>query len=119
MLFLIKRLEIGFDEIDLEADYDPEKYDQEMSNVFNDDYYQSQDPQKKPVFDDDIDISDLTEKQEKQPKSSVKSGKKNAVHQSFSEALSKGRSKDKDIDSHLEEIYKLEYEDMVRLFVQQ
>ncbi|KAJ3091889.1 hypothetical protein HK102_012811 [Quaeritorhiza haematococci] len=55
-----KTLQIaGLDEIDLEEDFDPEKYDQKMSRVFGDDYYEDGDAVKKPDFGDDIDISDI------------------------------------------------------------
>ncbi|KAI8343068.1 KRI1-like family C-terminal-domain-containing protein [Chlamydoabsidia padenii] len=44
----------GFENIDLEGDFDPEKYDEQMANIFNNDYYQGDDTEK-PVFDDDLD----------------------------------------------------------------
>ncbi|KAI8902729.1 KRI1-like family-domain-containing protein [Globomyces pollinis-pini] len=55
---------IGFDSSVLEADFDPDNYDQKMNEVFADEYYKDQELKKsgkpkKPVFEDDIDISDL------------------------------------------------------------
>jgi protein KRI1 len=48
----------GFENMDLEGDFDPEKYDEQMSNIFNNDYYQGDDTEK-PVFDDDLDDDDM------------------------------------------------------------
>ncbi|OLY78098.1 Protein KRI1-like protein [Smittium mucronatum] len=49
---------VGFNDIDLENDYDPDQYDNQMSNVFNEGYYNQEDS-KKPVWNDDIDIDDI------------------------------------------------------------
>ncbi|KAG0369944.1 KRI1-like family C-terminal-domain-containing protein [Gamsiella multidivaricata] len=48
---------VGFDEIDLETEFDPVDYDQRMENVFSDKYYEG-DENAKPVFEDDIDTAD-------------------------------------------------------------
>ncbi|KAF9921721.1 hypothetical protein FBU30_008208 [Linnemannia zychae] len=48
---------VGFDEIDLETDFNPEDYDQKMDKVFSDKYYED-DENVKPVFDDDIDTAE-------------------------------------------------------------
>lgn len=50
---------IPFSEVDLEADFDPNQYDEQMHGVFGDDYYVDEDPDGKPVFEDDIDIDDI------------------------------------------------------------
>ena len=55
---------IGLDTVALgrvleDEEFDPEKYDETMQQVFNDEYYGMDDPDKKPVFDDDIDIDDI------------------------------------------------------------
>jgi len=49
---------VGFDEIDLETDFNPEDYDQKMETMFSDNYYAG-DENEKPVFDDDIDLGDI------------------------------------------------------------
>ncbi|KAF9974529.1 KRRI-Interacting protein 1 [Actinomortierella ambigua] len=46
---------VGFNEIDLETEFNPEDYDQKMQDMFSDKYYEA-DENEKPVFDDDIDI---------------------------------------------------------------
>ncbi|KAG0268250.1 hypothetical protein DFQ27_007218 [Actinomortierella ambigua] len=43
---------VGFDEIDLEADFNPDEYDKKMHDMFSDQYYEA-DENVKPVFDDD------------------------------------------------------------------
>ncbi|KAG0033490.1 hypothetical protein BGZ81_008317 [Podila clonocystis] len=48
---------VGFDEIDLETEFNPEDYDQKMESMFSDKYY-NDDENVKPVFDDDIDTAD-------------------------------------------------------------
>jgi protein KRI1 len=53
---------VGFDEVDLEADYDPEEYDEKMNSLFDDSYYAVDvidEDAEKPEFEDDIDISDI------------------------------------------------------------
>ncbi|OMH82764.1 Protein KRI1-like protein [Zancudomyces culisetae] len=62
---------IGFGEIDLEGDYDPDKYDTQMNSVFGNDYY-LQDDKKKPQWDDDIDIDDIVAPKKKSKKSKDK-----------------------------------------------
>ncbi|GJJ69454.1 protein KRI1 [Entomortierella parvispora] len=49
---------VGFDEIDLETEFNPEDYDQKMESMFSDKYYEG-DENEKPVFDDDIDLGDI------------------------------------------------------------
>lgn len=49
---------VGFNEIDLETDFNPEDYDQKMESMFSDQYYDG-DENEKPVFDDDIDLGDI------------------------------------------------------------
>ncbi|XP_064605890.1 protein KRI1 homolog [Liolophura sinensis] len=46
---------LGFNEEDLEADFDPEKYDRLMQNVFDDDYY-GEGELTKPAFSDDEEL---------------------------------------------------------------
>ncbi|KCV71959.1 hypothetical protein H696_01368 [Fonticula alba] len=49
----------GFEEIDLEKDFDPEEYDRKMSQMFDENYYDPSNAEgdealfEKPVFDDD------------------------------------------------------------------
>ncbi|PVV03870.1 hypothetical protein BB560_001640 [Smittium megazygosporum] len=82
---------VGFDDIDIDGEYDPEAYDQQMESLFGDNYYDEKDS-KKPVWDDDIDITDIVPPEEneddKLPDQSTKKSKKN-----------KNKSKNKSEDS--------------------
>ncbi|KAI9591027.1 KRI1-like family C-terminal-domain-containing protein [Syncephalis fuscata] len=49
---------VGVDDVDLDEDFNPDNYDSTMSKLFNDNYYNENDKHK-PVFEDDIDISDI------------------------------------------------------------
>ncbi|KAI8817196.1 KRI1-like family C-terminal-domain-containing protein [Fimicolochytrium jonesii] len=50
----------GLDEVDLEKEFDPEEFDRKMAQAFDDRYYdQNEGDAEKPVFTDDIDISDI------------------------------------------------------------
>ncbi|XP_068975719.1 protein KRI1 homolog [Bombus flavifrons] len=44
--------DIQFNDIDLEGDFDPAKYDQKMNQIFNDDYYAVPEGNAKPEFQD-------------------------------------------------------------------
>lgn len=52
---------IGFDDVDLEADFDPDAHDKQMQGAFDDGYYEEGEDEEmeKPTWDDDIDISDI------------------------------------------------------------
>ncbi|KAM3580755.1 Kinetochore protein Spc24 [Umbelopsis sp. WA50703] len=56
---------VGIDSIDLDGDFDPDAYDNQMTQVFNDDYYTGDDNEK-PTWDDDIDtgLEEAAEDQE-------------------------------------------------------
>ena len=47
-----------FQDQDLEEDFDAEKYDQKMKEVFNQDYYHEEEDAEKPEFPYDPDIDD-------------------------------------------------------------
>ncbi|KAJ3312781.1 hypothetical protein HDV04_002746 [Boothiomyces sp. JEL0838] len=91
---------IGLDEVDLEKEFDPNDYDNKMNQVFTEDYYSKADLKKtgkpkKPVFEDDIDISDLVPPEEKEETKTVDP-----------------KIKD-DIQKYMDEYYQLDYEDIV------
>ncbi|ORY07854.1 Krr1-domain-containing protein [Basidiobolus meristosporus CBS 931.73] len=125
---------VGFDDVDLDGEFDPNKHDEKMGTLFNDTYYDAED-NKKPVFDDDIDISDIvTEEPVEEPKKGKKNkkGKEPANVEEddfimdadylpggehFEEAKPK-KGKDKksnkrSMDEYLDDYYQLDYEDMV------
>ncbi|CAG8763231.1 7817_t:CDS:10, partial [Cetraspora pellucida] len=45
---------VGFDEVDLEEDFDPNKYDERMNNVFDTNYYTQEVDVDKPEWEEDI-----------------------------------------------------------------
>ncbi|PWN35793.1 Krr1-domain-containing protein [Meira miltonrushii] len=60
---------VNFDQLDLNADFDPDEHDKLMAQAFNDDYYgedgdYEEDDGEKPTWEDDIDISDILREQE-------------------------------------------------------
>ncbi|EGG06722.1 uncharacterized protein MELLADRAFT_86393 [Melampsora larici-populina 98AG31] len=56
--------EFNMDDFDLESDFDPDSHDRRMGNAFNNQFYGQEDPDGKPVWDDDIDIDDIIPPQE-------------------------------------------------------
>lgn len=55
---------IGFEDVDLEGDFDPDAHDQAMKGTFDDQYYGEEedvqlDADGKPIWNDDIDIDDI------------------------------------------------------------
>ncbi|KDN51354.1 Krr1-domain-containing protein [Tilletiaria anomala UBC 951] len=59
---------VGFEDLDLEAEFDPSAHDRAMEAAFNDDYYAEEDMQfnsdGKPIWNDDIDIGDIDGEEE-------------------------------------------------------
>ncbi|CAA91129.1 ribosome biogenesis protein Kri1 [Schizosaccharomyces pombe] len=51
---------IDVSKLDLDEDFDPEKWESKMSEIFNENYYE-EDSAKKPEFGDDIDIDDIAQ----------------------------------------------------------
>ncbi|KAJ1916987.1 Ribosome biogenesis protein Kri1 [Mycoemilia scoparia] len=130
---------VGVDTIDLDGDFDPEKYEEQMANVFDDEYYNEAD-NKKPTWDDDVDISDLIpenqdgEAEENESKKSKKKKKKAAEKQNdedfimdadylpggdgFDDMSEKDKAKaaedhSKNVAEMLEDYYQLNYEDVI------
>ncbi|RIA98498.1 KRI1-like family C-terminal-domain-containing protein [Glomus cerebriforme] len=52
---------VGFDDVDLEEDFDPNKYDEKMHKVFDDNYYAREADNEKPEWNDDVDIGDIVD----------------------------------------------------------
>ncbi|KAI9303353.1 KRI1-like family-domain-containing protein [Cunninghamella echinulata] len=123
----------GFDNIDLEGDFDPEKYDEQMAKMFDENYYANQDnDNEKPVFDDDLDDKDFDydnndadedimmdadylpggEKYEEQQQNKKKKdkGKGKEKTDSFKD---NGNIKDKEYDKLMDEYYSLDFEDVI------
>lgn len=153
---LLKLLEVagegttGLDGIDLEGDWDPEEHDRKMAEIYGEEYggvtevsplYMTvhsvadallQDPEFKPVWDDDIDISDLQALEDGasgdeayDPSAAVvkakkdKKGKRKRDDEGFPTALMEAaqRGGDKEraalLESMVDDYYGLDYEDKV------
>ncbi|KAG5519332.1 hypothetical protein PMAC_001957 [Pneumocystis sp. 'macacae'] len=48
---------LKFEDIDIEGDFDPDRWSARMDEIFDEVYYNKK--EKKPIFDDDIDITDI------------------------------------------------------------
>ena len=142
-----------FNAEDFDDDFDGETYDSKMKQVFNDDYYGSEERIKpvKPIFGDDIDISNLLEpdnedfsiidrikvkdesfsmdadyleggdqfgmdlkvKKSKRDKKKGKKKKKLSVDQEEEEKNTTQELGTSSLDSVYDELYQMDYEDMV------
>lgn len=116
----------GFEDLDIDGDFDPDAYDQKMANIYSQEYYTEAD-KKKPVFEDDIDIGDIYEAEPKGKK--LKKAKKGHVEEDEDDEdldmdadhLPGGQvyvkeetgKRKKELDRALEDMYALDYEDMI------
>ncbi|KAI8992625.1 KRI1-like family C-terminal-domain-containing protein [Pilobolus umbonatus] len=114
----------GLEHLDLEADYDPSAYDAQMSNVFNEGYYENGEDTEKPVWDDDIEtgLEEQTEVKEEEDimdadylpggdKYDGKQTNKRKISQTDLSTMDPTASKKfKDL---MEEYYSLNYEDVI------
>ena len=112
---------VGFDEIDLEKDFDPDEFDGKMQQTFGEEYYQDQDASKKPVFEDDIDINDILESSSSSKKKNKKPRQDDFIMDADyietememdQEPIKEPNDKRK-LEAYLDEYYQLNYEDIV------
>ncbi|CAO3606946.1 unnamed protein product [Cunninghamella echinulata] len=122
----------GFDNIDLEGDFDPEKYDEQMAKMFDEDYYANQDnDNEKPVFDDDLDDEDFNydndaDEDIMMDADYLPGGEKYEELQQNKKKKDKGKGKekvdtfkdndnikDKEYDKLMDEYYSLDFEDVI------
>ena len=134
---------IALQELDLDGDFDPEKHDQQMANIYGQDDADEfgVDPER-PTWDDDIDIADivpLEDDQDEGPSDRKKNKKKKKKKKDAEDQEEDGvyldemdaevqRPVDEDewdgteemrkrkLDEYMDEIYGLEFNDIVRLF---
>lgn len=114
-LFLV----VGLENVDLDADFDPEKHDAQMAEMFNDDYYNKEDTEK-PTWDDDIEgVDDINYNEDDEDimmdADYLPGGDK---YQSTSENASEQASSSKkvlkkEVDDLLDQYYSLNFEDII------
>ncbi|KAJ1658133.1 Kinetochore protein Spc24 [Dispira simplex] len=131
---------LDFEDVDLDEDFDPAKFDEKMNNIFDDKFY---DPQgealTKPVFPDDIDLDDLIpQEEEDKPRKTGKKQKAKDKQPSVDDddfimdadflpggehyegpdeeeagSSSQKGNKHRKLNELLDEVYQLDYEDMI------
>ncbi|KAG1746404.1 KRI1-like family C-terminal-domain-containing protein [Suillus lakei] len=130
----------AFKEFDLDADWDPEAHDKQMSGLYHDGGGDDDDTdvdQEKPVWDDDVDIDDIIPSSQPAESSSSSNNKKKKKKRKKDEDNDEGvdidamdadvvRTYDDDeewdgteemrkrkLDEYMDEVYGLEFNDMV------
>ncbi|KAI8137344.1 KRI1-like family C-terminal-domain-containing protein [Fennellomyces sp. T-0311] len=111
---------VGLDKIDLDGDFDPAKYDEQMSKIFSEEYYEGEQDNVKPSWEDDIDTA-MYEKEEEEDdimmdadympggehyQESKKRKRGSEVQQEQAEVKQKAKEL-------LEDIYSLNFEDII------
>ncbi|KAK8807384.1 hypothetical protein WA158_004143 [Blastocystis sp. Blastoise] len=111
-------------DIDVESDFDPEKYDKEMDAIYNDEYYQQEEKERPNVdiekeFGDDekdiyIDKDIEKEKEEEEEERDIQPIEMNEEEKKKNEENMKLlEQKQKELDKLYDDLYKLDYEDIV------
>lgn len=72
--------EFPFDDMDLDADFDPDEYDRKMQKVFNNDYYQIDEGEEKPDVPSDIEDLKVDDWDNFDPKELHQNDDADAVH---------------------------------------
>ncbi|BBN11576.1 protein KRI1 [Marchantia polymorpha subsp. ruderalis] len=104
------------DEDDLEEDFDPEEYDKKMKEAFGEEYYGADDPDfasddgeelEKPDFDAEDELLGIA------PEAGIKGAGFAATKEKLDKKVKVPFEEKVMIDRHLEEYYKLDYEDVI------
>ncbi|ORX59620.1 Krr1-domain-containing protein [Hesseltinella vesiculosa] len=120
----------GFEKLDLESDFDPAKYDEQMADMFNEEYYEGEGQDtEKPVFeDDDFDYSQYDQHGDDEEEEDImmdadylpggdmyekaKHGKQPASSSAPISASDK-KSLDAEYKKLMDQYYSLDYEDII------
>jgi protein KRI1 len=120
---------VALQELDLEGDWDPDAHDKQMSKIYGLDEGDFGDDEK-PIWDDDIDITDIvpeeSESKKKKKKKKKKAGEEQAedgvdvddmdadvVKQDDEEWDGTEEMRKRKLDEYMDELYGLEFNDMV------
>jgi protein KRI1 len=131
---------IALQELDIEGDWDPDAHDRQMAGLYGDDETVDD---GKPQWDDEIDIGDIPISNDEEPVQTVKKKKKKKKGKE-ADSVDQGEGVDVDamdadlerieddeewdgteemrkkkLDEYMEEIYGLDFNDMVRLLLSQ
>ncbi|KAG8932321.1 hypothetical protein FRC02_001328 [Tulasnella sp. 418] len=124
----------ALEELDLEADWDPEAHDRQMAGLYDDEEFYAEADEKKPTWEDDIDIEDFVPSE-----STSKSKNKKKKKKDEDNTMDEGGVDEKDMDAdaqpsvfqddeewdgteamrkrkvaqYMDEVYKLDFNDMV------
>ncbi|KAG8961488.1 hypothetical protein FRC03_005330 [Tulasnella sp. 419] len=124
----------ALEELDLEADWDPEAHDRQMAGLYDDEEFYAEADEKKPAWEDDIDIEDVVLSE-----STSKSKNKKKKKKDEDNTMDEGGVDEKDMDAdaqpsvfqddeewdgteamrkrkvaqYMDEVYKLDFNDMV------
>ncbi|KAG1176681.1 hypothetical protein G6F70_003364 [Rhizopus microsporus] len=114
---------LGLENIDLDADFDPEKFDEQMNSVFNEDYYaEGENVNEKPTWNDDIDTGlpdddndNFIMDADYLPGGEKYTGndKKRKLESEDNEDNESKRAKREQIEKLMDEYYSLNYEDVI------
>ncbi|KAI9269400.1 KRI1-like family C-terminal-domain-containing protein [Sporodiniella umbellata] len=108
---------LGLENIDLDADFDPAMFDQQMNGVFDDQYYDGEDSVK-PTWEDDIDTSayeqgDMDNMDADYLPGGDKFKGSKRKHAAESHPLAESSTKNQQVEQLMDEYYSLNYEDVV------
>ncbi|KAJ1025149.1 hypothetical protein NDA16_002655 [Ustilago loliicola] len=71
---------VELENLDLEGEFDPDAHDKAMEKAFGDQYYEGEDDEEKPSWDDDVEIDDIIQEHEATVGAGKKSKKAKQTH---------------------------------------
>jgi len=110
--------EIRSDQLDLEGDFDPEGHDSQMRGIFDDEEYYGQAEASKPMWDDDIDVSDIVPEAADQSRKRPRARKADANAAEVWDDVdapyaSTNMDAQREVDEYMDEYFGLDYNGMV------